>query len=408
MITEELKRTGDHVQIGNKWIDWLVVCAESFGDIANAAYYAGIVAEKHRKRELIRIAGQLVEAGYDDQQEAADVCASFGASIEAVASSSAGALIDVRESVRTMPQRLAGTNQYLKTGYAAIDGNRSTRGIELGALTVLGARPSVGKTSLAVNLCYAVLKHCAVAIYSIEMRTDSLADRLVAMLTGYSTNRLRLESPETREFARDHTLNQLVHNNMYIADRLRRVTDIVADARTAIRQKGVRMVAIDYLQLCRGGLGSNLHQQIGYITAEFKALAQDTGCAVLLLSQLNRNSANANRAPTTNDLRESGNIEEHADEVWLLHANETDRLTDATEIEVQFIRAKSRNGPTYCCGMRFLRARTLYQDISGETYNDDDAEELRGSSEVSLGDSYGFADNCTNDADDGSRRDFTR
>ena len=327
-----------------------IECAESFADLANAQHYARIVRGCADRRDLIRVGQELAAAACDDANEPAELIAKFSGRLEAVQGpTKRGDVIDGVDLVRQLPAAMDDSSrQFVPTGLTVIDVEMS--GLERGSLTILAARPSVGKTALglgfALNAASAQQEGCPALFVSVEMPRLAIAARLVGLLTHANVSNLRsgVMSDSDRQRAVDEATRLLARGRLYVIDSISNVGDIVGIARQHVR-RGVGLVVVDYLQLCQpAGRAENRNLAVASMSAAFKRLAQQTGAAVVVCSQLSRDHEKSGRKPTLGDLRDSGAIEQDADVVMFLHRGDD---ANGYPTPVELLVRKNRNGRTF-------------------------------------------------------------
>ncbi len=237
----------------------------------------------------------------------------------------------------------------LSTGYAHLD--QLTSGFQKGDLIIIAGRPSMGKTSFALNLAiHAAQAHHKVAFFSLEMSSFQLIQRILAILTGIELTTIRTGQLSKRHWAIiGETVSQLAQMNMYIDDSAGlKIHDIKSLSRTLQQQDGLDIIFVDYLQLLRSGRRYESRQQeVTYISQQLKELAKELDVPVVALSQLSRNpDRREDSRPQLSDLRESGAIEQDADVVMFIYREEVYHPEKAIENLAEIIIAKQRNGPT--------------------------------------------------------------
>lgn len=333
-------------------VDWaavLMACVETVPSTARAAEYAAIVAELHQRRHLVVEALKLAErASRERGTHARGILLDSRQSLDAICdlASEQPAYTTFWDEARELENSIRqGTDQHelLPTGIPEIDIPKG--GMPLGELIILGARPSKGKTSLALSIAYAVAEHHGVLLFSREMNKRSINYRLISM-----ASKIQASTLINGDLSRDAMLEAVASFTRKPQSRrllrnfdTKNAEEMCAIARGAIRSKGVRLVVIDYLQLVKlghksGGHDQKRYQDLGEITGMLKDLAQHHNVVVLALSQVSRDVEKRRPPrPAASDLRESGNIEQDADQIWLLWRKEED---DVLIMDV----AKNRNG----------------------------------------------------------------
>lgn len=402
-------QSGDLVQIverlsGKRVLDavggpgYLVQLVDSTPSVQAAPHYARIVAEKFRLRRLIETAEQIVweayQAGDGGSDEAKEVLDAAEASIFKIA----------EMSIADEPQRLSELLQDevarldramdgervtgLATGYHDLD--KKTSGFHPGELIVIAGRPSMGKTSLALNLAEQIAlggrapfdPHrgqvpVPVAFFSLEMSKEAVSQRLISAAAQVDHQRIRSGDVSADEFERiKDACSTLHHAPVYVDDSSAlTVLQLRARARRMVRQHKVRCLMIDYLQLLTapGAARENRQAEVASISRGIKSLARELRIPVICLAQLNRGVENreGNR-PRMSDLRESGSIEQDADAVMLLHREEyyhigePDWLDSHPEAKgkAELILAKQRNGPTGVVEFAWDAAATRFKNFA--------------------------------------------
>lgn len=322
-----------------------------------ARYYAGRVREASARRKLWHAARRFAaEAAEPPSGSVEDVAGRWEAEIREAADAGGAAeplaLPDlIRASLADLDERQAGGGAAgLPTGLPDLDALLG--GLRPGQLVVVGARPGAGKTALTLAFLAHVSRRAGVPSYlaSLEMPAGEITHRLLAMATGVNLHRItraKLSADDAERLA--GALDPAVYGRtmLYVDDAPMLTTArLHAQARRMVRRRGVGLVAADYLQLMTpADPAEGRVQQVGRMARDLKLVARDCGVPVVLLSQLNRQSeSRGDGRPKLSDLRESGEIEQHADAVILLHvpANQGD---DSECWQVDCIVAKNRNGP---------------------------------------------------------------
>jgi replicative DNA helicase len=260
----------------------------------------------------------------------------------------------------------------VRTGYFDLD--RMTAGFQPGDLIVLAARPSMGKTALALNIAehVAVQEGLPVVVFSMEMGAAQLALRLVGSLGRIDQQHLRTGALKDDEWGRlTEAIEKLGRVNMYI-DESPALTpgEVRARARRQARQCGqLGLIVVDYLQLMSGSGGANEENRatvIGEISRGLKSLAKELKCPVIALSQLNRSvESRTDKRPMMSDLRESGAIEQDADVIMFIYRDEYYTKDACKEPGVaEIIIGKQRNGPTGTIKLTFLKPLTKFDNLA--------------------------------------------
>lgn len=341
---------------------------------ANIVHYARIVREKSVKRGLISVASEIVNLGYDDIQSSDQVLDQAESKIFALSQEQAKTTlsplgVEVHSAIDhiEMLMNRGGDLTGLRTNFAELDA--MTGGLQPGDLIVIAARPSMGKTALALNVArnVAVGHSKKVAIFSLEMTTQSLVMRLLASEAQVDASKFRngfisVEDHGTLVRAAE----KLSAASIWIDDTpAATVLEIRAKCRRMHAQRGLDLVIVDYLQLARA---DNRHgsreQEISEISRGLKGLAKELNIPVIALSQLNRGpeTRKDDKRPLLADLRESGAIEQDADIIGFIYRDVVyDPETEHPNLAELLIR-KQRNGPTGVVKLEFLARYALFRD----------------------------------------------
>lgn len=337
--------------------DYAIELCESFADWANADQYARRVAQKHQIRRLIAIAEDMERrsyaAGKDPDSRPEELGESVIGRIEAVQDESGGQETDVHRLADGIPGMFRGANVKppIPTGLNAIDGY--IRGLQRGAMTVLGAATSTGKTALALQIAVHASATVPVLFISVEMPTDQIMGRILSGVTNVSMNRIEQDFSDGDLDHATYQVKQAFNpEKLFILSGVHSVTRMVAAARVYVRKYGVGLVVVDYLQLCdMPGRWENNNLRVAEMSKVLQRFALKSGAAVLALSQLRRTK----ESPTLSDLRDSGAIEQDAHAVILLWRRyPKDNAAPSTETRCDV--AKNRNGPTFSVPLEFQKS----------------------------------------------------
>ena len=356
-VTEELRAHGQLDSVGGPI--YLTQLSSKVISTANVEYHARIVAQKHIQRELIRISTELQTRSFDDTYDIAELMEYAEMSLLELSGSvykkRPKKLSQILDNVITIIGKVISGEIKLigvPSGFTSLD--RATGGFKNGDFIIIACRPSVGKTSLAVQIAKnaAALKY-PTAIFSCEMSEDELVIRCLSGSSGRSNVELINGRCDLDQVIKSsESLNQLP---LYIDDTSGiSVIELKAKARRLIMEHGIKMIIVDYLQLMTGSedLGSR-EQEVSSISRGLKGIAKDLNIPVIGLSQLNRLiETRSDKKPKLSDLRESGAIEQDADIVIFPHRPEIygDKTVLINDIEepakglMLLILAKNRNG----------------------------------------------------------------
>ncbi len=371
LLIEVLKDKESLEQVGGT--EYLVRLAESAPSAVNAPHYARIVAEKHKLRRLIEAAGQIVydayhagELGPDGARDVLDKAERLVFDVaEEAQMSTAQQLKDLLHQTMEMLEANEGRSVTgISSGYVDLDEMMS--GLQAGELVILAARPSMGKTAMALNLAENVAlgggpggAPSPTLFFSLEMSRQAVTQRLMCSRSGVDSQRLRRNILNDDDFQRlMGACGELGDAPLFIDDTPgMTVTQLRARARRMAAQHGIKSIFVDYLQLLTApGSGRESRQvEVSAISRGIKALARELNVPIVCLSQLNRGAEQREgHRPRMSDLRESGSIEQDADVIILLHreayyhVGDDDWHADNPDREnlSELIIAKQRNGPT--------------------------------------------------------------
>ena len=376
-VAAELQRAGLLDAVGGPGA--LVEMQASTPVAGNAAHYARIVAKHATLRRLIGAAGEVAEVGYSrpgDVDAALDHAESL---IFAVASSGGattmeplGALLDAGVDHLAKLYEHGGSLTGATTGYSDLDA--TLLGLQPSTLVILGARPGVGKTALALGMASAAALGAErpVLFFSLEMSHLELTQRLISAEAQVSTTRIRSGDLRDDDWIRiNAAVGRLAAAPLWIDDNPNTtVLEIRAKARRkAAECGGLGLVVVDYLQLMGGRLSAENRQvEVSEMSRGLKILARELECPVLALSQLSRSpEARADKRPVLADLRESGAIEQDADVVMFLYRDEMYDANSADRGVAEVNVAKHRTGPTDVVKLAFLPQYTRFADHSRRT-----------------------------------------
>ncbi len=346
---------------------------------ANIAYYLEIVREKFILRQIIAAATESVRRAYDEQDEVNNLLDEVEAKILAVGEDRFKGempgmkeqVMGALESIEQLWERRGGITG-ISTGFTELD--RMTNGMHEAEMIVIAARPSMGKTALAMNIAehVAISSKLPVAVFSLEMSSQQLVQRLLCSRARVNLQKVREGFLAERDFpSLTAAASKLAEAEIYIDDSAGlNILELRAKARRLKLQKKIKLIVVDYLQLLRSTTRraqDNRQLEISEISAGLKGLAKELKVPIIVLSQLNRQpEARSGGKPRLSDLRESGSIEQDADLVGLLvrpelyEEDEEARAEKAGEAEL--IIAKQRNGPVGEVPLTFLKEFTRFED----------------------------------------------
>ncbi|MGH9682059.1 MAG: replicative DNA helicase [Candidatus Acidiferrales bacterium] len=380
-LMEDLEGEGKLESAGG--VAYIAQLSDGVPRISNIEHYARIVKEKAVLRNLIHTAAAIQEQAIAAGDDADIILDRAESMIFQLAEDRVKAgLIGVKELVRDNFERLEKIFSEgrritgLATGYAGLD--NETAGLQPSELIILAARPSMGKTALALNIAENVaLRHREpAAIFSLEMSKESLLLRLLASESRVDAHKFRTGHLGRDDWGKITTaLRDLGDAPLWIDDSASStVMEMGAKARRLKRDRGLSLMIVDYLQLVvpsTRGRQSNRQEEVSSISRALKGLAKELKIPILVLSQLTRAPEREERKPQLADLRESGAIEQDADVVLFINRPnfyKTD-LPDEERAKAELIIAKQRNGPTGNLNFVFLSRHTRFEEAAPDAWS---------------------------------------
>lgn len=384
-LGERLNANGHLERIGTKsYLAELVTATPAPG---NFAHYADLVSRKHVLRSLIDTAYEITENAYDESKDTNEVLDHAEKSVYAIGNASAvHKFVAISEKVEGAWERIEalskdnGAIRGVPTGYADLDNLLS--GLHPSDLVILAARPSMGKTSLALDIARnaAVRHNVPVGIFSLEMSSEQLVDRMLAAESYVNAWKIRtgaVHAEEDFSKIRD-ALESLSKAPIYIDDKPgNNILSMRAVARRLKRERGIGLIVVDYLQLMAPTNTKNsdsMVQQVTEISRSLKGLARELNVPVLALSQLSRAVEQRGGKPRLSDLRDSGSIEQDADVVMFIHRDDK-RNPDSDKPGIaEVLVEKHRNGPVGKIELFFDEKRATFMPIDKSGYGEFAAE----------------------------------
>ena len=380
-LVEELMRKGQLEAAGG--ISYVSQLMDGLPRVTNVEHYARIVKEKAILRSLIHSASAIQEQALAAGDDADVILDRAESTIFQLAEDRVRVgLIGVKDLVRDNFERLEKIFSEgrritgLATGYSGLD--NETAGLQPSELIILAARPSMGKTALALNIAENVVlrQKEPVAIFSLEMSKESLLLRLLASEARVDAHKFRTGHMNKDDWSKITTsLGTLGEAPLWIDDSASStVLEMGAKARRLKRDRGLSLMIVDYLQLVvptNTGRGSNRQEEVSSISRSLKGLAKELKVPILVLSQLTRAPEREERKPQLSDLRESGAIEQDADVVLFINRPnfyKTD-MPEEDRAKAELIIAKQRNGPTGNLNFVFLARHTRFEEAAPDTWN---------------------------------------
>ena len=353
---------------------------------ANIEYHARIISQKYIQRELIKVSSEIINSAYDETSDIFDLLDHAEKSLFEIAQNNLRrdtrkvddimreAVVSL-EALRDRTDSLTG----VPSGFTALD--RMTSGWQPSDLIIIAARPAMGKTAFVLSCARnaAVQHDKPVAVFSLEMSSVQLVNRLISGETEIEQEKLRRGSLADHEWEQLHSrIGKLSTAPLLIDDTpALNIFEFRAKCRRLKAQYDIQLVIVDYLQLMHGkgdGKGGNREQEIGSISRSLKSVAKELNIPVIALSQLSRaveNRPGASKRPMLSDLRESGSIEQDADMVLFLYRPEyyglnEDESGNSTAGLGEVIIAKHRNGETGSVNLRFVGKYVKFTDLEDD------------------------------------------
>ena len=374
-LKEELSRGGHLEEVGGP--AYVASLVDGVPRATNVEYYARIVKEKATLRNLIYAANKILTNAYEADQESDLILDEAESSIFAVADDRLKAgFVPMRELVNDSFPKIEQLFEHKRlvtgvpTGFVDLD--EMTRGLQPGDLVIIAARPSMGKTSLVLNIAQhvAVQTDYTVGFFSLEMSKESLFIRLLTSEAQIDSHRLMSGHIADRDYSRiSHALERLSSMRLFIDDTANiGVLEMRAKSRRLQAEHGLSLIVVDYIQLMSArGRYENRTLELASISRSLKGLAKELNVPIVVLSQLSRApESRSDHRPQLSDLRESGALEQDADVVVLIYRddayNRDPNNPDAGTAEL--IVAKQRNGPTGIVRLAFLREQTRFANLA--------------------------------------------
>lgn len=368
-IAEELKKKDIFEKIGG--YSYLTNVADSVFSTSNVEQYCKIIKDKSVKRHMISSLGNIIDACYLERDELETILDNAQKTIYDIALNKTSDFISLPKAMEITiselrevyknPQDITG----ISSGYPELD--IKTAGFQRGDFILIAARPSMGKTALAVNIAQnaALRDNRSVAVFSLEMSSLQLTSRIISSESEVSASKLKVGKQSVSEWKRisEAYLDIKSKNAKMYIDDTSGITpnELRNKCRKLKATNGLDMIIIDYLQLMTiPRLSDNRQQEISAISRELKSIAKELDCPLIALSQLSRApESRTNKRPMLSDLRESGAIEQDADLVMMLY-RDSYYNPEASDNSTELIITKHRNGETGTVQLDFLNEYTKF------------------------------------------------
>lgn len=385
-VTHALRKSGELELVGGPL--YISQLTNRVASSANIETHARIIAQKHIQRELIRISGEIIRDAYDETSDVFDLLDKAESNLFQVAEGNIRKNYDkmsvliktALDQIETARKNTSGVSG-VPTGFTALD--RVTSGWQRSDMIVVAARPGMGKTAFVLSMArnMAVDFDIPVAVFSLEMSSVQLVQRLIASETEIDAEKLRKGNLAEHELHQLHQrISKISNAPIFIDDTpALSVFELRAKCRRLKAQHGIQMVIIDYLQLMSAGGESkagNREQEISTISRSIKQIAKELDVPVIALSQLSRQveTRGGDKRPLLSDLRESGAIEQDADIVAFIYRAEyyginEDSNGQPTHGKAEIIIAKHRNGSLEDVPLRFIGRLAKFANLDGFDYD---------------------------------------
>lgn len=368
-LKEKLKEKGDLEAAGG--IAYISELTDRVPTSANVDYYAQIVKDQSIRRELIKSAAKIVSKAHDDTIESRGVLEEAQKEIFNLTDNTASHEFKTTQELVTQVINRIQTVYKNKTSLTGIESgftdlDQMTAGFQPSEMIILGARPSIGKTAMALSMIQhiAIQKKIPSAFFSLEMSDVQVMQRLFVQESRISSEKLRTGFLSHNDFqALQDAAGKIYDSPLYIVDTPNmKLLDLRSVARRLKSQNDIKIIFIDYITLI-GSENTQIprHEQVAEISRSLKSLARELDIPIVVLSQVARSTEG--KAPTLAELRESGSIEQDADVVMFLHRERSPENKGDT-IPTELIVAKQRNGPVGSVDITFIPHFTKFENVS--------------------------------------------
>jgi replicative DNA helicase len=366
-LADKLQASGELEAAGG--LPYLAELAQNTPSASNIRAYAQVVSERASLRKLIEAAQEIAESGFSPEGRTSDELINE-AERRIMQISEQGPKAGGPQDVNPLLESALGT------GFKDLDG--MTSGLQPSDLVIVAGRPSMGKTSFAMNLVeHAVLaQEKPILVFSMEMPADSLIIRLLSSIGRIDQTRIRNGKLEQEDWPKLSTaVTKLKDVPLFIDDTAALTpTEIRSRARRVYRENGgqLGMIMVDYLQLMQvAGSTDGRTAEISEISRSLKAIAKEFECPMVALSQLNRSlEQRPNKRPVNSDLRESGAIEQDADVIMFIYRDEVYNEDSPDKGTAEIIIGKQRNGPIGTCRLAFIGQHTRFENLARGSYEE--------------------------------------
>ena len=381
-VSEHLDSHGELENAGG--LEYLATLSSETAGAANARAYAKILRERSTLRDLISAGNEIAGSAFtNDGRTAAEILEDAEKAVFAIADRGTRGkkgFVSLKDILPAAVDRIDTLHQSdgditgISTGYTEFD--KMTAGLQPGDLVIVAGRPSMGKTTLAVNIAEnaAIGSKVPTAIFSMEMPAQQLAFRMISSLGRVDQTHLRTGNFPDEDWSRINTAVQLMSEAPIFIDDTPSLSpgEIRARSRRLQREHGLGLIVVDYLQLMQvPGNKENRATEISEVSRGLKALAKEMSCPVIALSQLNRSvEQRPDKKPVMSDLRESGAIEQDADLILFIYREEVYNQDTPRKGIADIVIAKQRNGPIGDFPLTFVGRYTKFENWVPDSYGD--------------------------------------
>lgn len=387
-VTNHLRKKGELELVGGPF--YISNLTNRVASSAHVEFHARIIAQKHIQREVIRMCSEILKVAYDDTTDVFDLLNKAETDLFAIAQGNikknyqtmASILTEAIKEIEKAGQNTSGISG-VPTGFKDLD--KITSGWQKSDMIVIAARPGMGKTAFVLSMARntAVDYNMGVALFSLEMTSIQLVNRLISAETGIHSEKLRKGDLKEYEYQQLHSrISKLSNAPIFIDDTpALNIFDLRAKCRRLKAQHDIQLVIIDYLQLMSAGnKAGNREQEISTISRSIKEIAKEINVPIIALSQLSRSveTRGGDKRPLLSDLRESGAIEQDADIVSFIYRPEYYGLTEdesgmPTTNLAQVIVAKNRHGSLDTVNLKFVKSLVKFTNLDSmdDDFNND-------------------------------------
>ncbi len=372
-VTEHLRKKGDLDKIGGA--AYVASLTNVVPTAAHIEYYGRMVEESALLRNLIQLATRISTKGYQGEEDAERLMLEAERMLAELGNKRASAVFaSLREIIVSSLQNLQYIYEHkgeitgVPTGFKDLD--KMCSGLQSGDLIIVAARPSMGKTSLGMQVAFQAAQGLqkGVAVFSLEMSKEQLVQRMLCSEAGVDLHKLRSGGLNEDDWGiLMNKSREMAKIPLYIDDSaVLSVRQIKAKARRLQAEKGICLIVIDYLQLMHsGGRVENRQQEIAEISRSLKGLAKEMNVPVMALAQLSRSvEQRQDKKPIMSDLRESGSLEQDADVVMFIYRDDYYNLESEKKGIAEIIVGKQRNGPVGIAELAFVKEYTKFLNLS--------------------------------------------